>query len=45
MKTIHNGTVPINKLVKPEGTHCSAHTTAPCPPNNINPPTTNALRQ
>ena len=29
----------------PDGTRCSAHTTAPLPPSSRKPPTTAALRQ
>ncbi len=44
-KTIHTGTVAIKSEVSPEGTHCSAHATAPFPPSSRKPPITKACFQ
>ena len=42
MSTIHKGVVPIMSATSPEGTRCSAHTTAPFPPVSSRSPTTAA---
>jgi len=43
--TIHSGTMATSSAVTPEGTRCSAHTTAPLPPSSMQAPTTAAARQ
>jgi hypothetical protein len=42
--TIQRGTAATSKATRPDGTHCSATTTAPFPPTNRSPPTTAAAR-
>ena len=45
MITSQKGRIETSSAVSPEGTNCSAHTTAPFPPSRRNAPAITALRQ